>query len=164
MPPTIHLRSTAPHDLETLFAFQCDAASCDMAGVKPRTRETFFGVWAQHFVNPKLNGQVIEIEAPNGREVVGSIACFQAPDDRGVEQDCVGYWLSRAHWGKGIAGAALKQFLALELRRPLHATTDAKNHASQRILLKCGFRLTGHRMGEETERYMSREIAEFVLE
>jgi RimJ/RimL family protein N-acetyltransferase len=55
-------------------------------------------------------------------------------------------------------------FLGEELRRPLHATADRNNTPSRRILEKCGFRCVGFRMGEETERFVAREIAEFVLE
>ena len=33
----------------------------------------------------------------------------------------VSYWIDRAHWGKGIATEALKQFLALVTIRPLYA-------------------------------------------
>ena len=35
--------------------------------------------------------------------------------------------------------------------------------ASRHILEKHGFRRTGFRMGEETDRYLAREIADFVL-
>jgi RimJ/RimL family protein N-acetyltransferase len=55
-------------------------------------------------------------------------------------------------------------FLAEERRRPLHATTVSTNAASRRILEKCGFRFVGVRMGEESERYLPGELAEFVLE
>jgi RimJ/RimL family protein N-acetyltransferase len=55
-------------------------------------------------------------------------------------------------------------FLAQEPRRPLHAAIASGNAASRRILTKCGFRLAGLRMDEETDRYVAGEIAEFVLE
>lgn len=170
MPP-ISLRPTTPADLPTLFEIQSDPESNEMAGTKPRTREVFFATWQSHFANPRINGQVIEIETKRDgayppRLLVGSIACFQAPieGDPTRVQDCVGYWIAREHWGKSIASRALALFLTLEPRRPLHATTARTNAPSQHILLKCGFRCTGFRMGEETDRYLAREIAEFVLE
>jgi RimJ/RimL family protein N-acetyltransferase len=55
-------------------------------------------------------------------------------------------------------------FLTEEPLRPLHATTARANARSRRILEKCGFRCTGFRMGEETERFVAREIADFVLD
>jgi RimJ/RimL family protein N-acetyltransferase len=153
--PPIRLRRTAAGDLAALFEIQSDPESNEMAGTKPRSREVFFAVWEQHFANPAIHGCVIELDG----EVVGSIACFQADG-----HDCVGYWIARAHWGRGIASRALALFLAEETRRPLHATAASSNEPSRRILEKCGFRCTGVRMGEETERFVAREIAEFVLE
>lgn len=183
----LHLRPTRPSDLPALFEMQSDPESNLMAGTKPRTREVFFATWQSHFANPRINGQVIELEtqrdgaypprrpphAPESplalaphRQVVGSIACFQAPleSDPSRVHDCIGYWIARPHWGKSIASRALALFLTYEPRRPLHATTARTNLPSQHILLKCGFRCTGFRMGEETERYLAREVAEFVLE
>jgi RimJ/RimL family protein N-acetyltransferase len=133
-----------------------------MAGTKPRTREVFFAVWEKHFANPSINSRVITL-ADSG-EIVGSIACFQAAEPGEPERDCIGYWIARPHWGKGIASLALAMFLSEEPRRPLHATAARANAPSRRILEKCGFRCLGFKMGEETERFVAREIAEFVLE
>ncbi len=162
---TIRLRPTAPDDLHMLFELQSDPQSNKMAGTKPRTREAFFAAWERNLVDPGVNSRVIEIArersgtSNEGFETVGTINRFQA-DGR----DAVGYWIARAHWGKGIASRALALFLAEEPRRPLHATTARTNAASRHILEKCGFRCTGLRMGEETDRYLAREIADFVLE
>lgn len=158
----IRLRRTEPSDLPALFEFQTDPESNAMAGTKPRTREPFFAVWERVFADPGVNSRVIEIDAEHGEggpEIVGSISRFQAEG-----HDCVGYWIARAHWGKGVASRALKMFLAEERRRPLHATTVSTNTPSRRILEKCGFRCVGVRMGEETERFVAGEIADFVLE
>jgi RimJ/RimL family protein N-acetyltransferase len=151
----LHLRPIGPEDLHALFEFQSDPESNQMAGTKPRSREVFLATWQGHFANPKINARVIEV----GGEIVGSLACFEAE-----ERDCVGYWLARAHWGRGIASRALAIFLRDERRRPLHATACSANAASLQILEKCGFRRVGVRMGEETERYLAREVVEFVLE
>src|SRR5690242_14236566 len=136
MPPAIRLRPTRPHDLAALFEIQSDPESNEMAGTKPRTREVFIEVWKGHFENPAINGCVIELAAADGtHELVGGIACFQADG-----HDCVGYWIARPHWGKGIASRALALFLAQEPRRPLHATAARTNAPSRRILERCGFR------------------------
>lgn len=157
---TVRLRVTCADDLPVMFEMQDDAESNDMAGTKPRTREAFFAAWARNFADPGVNSRVIEIIGTGGAaEIVGSIARFQA---HGL--DHVGYWIARAQWGKGIASRALALFLAEETRRPLHATTARTNAASQHILEKCGFRCVGHLMGEETDRYLAREISEFVLD
>jgi len=154
----LRLRTVGPDDLPVLFEFQSDPESNAMAGTKPRPRDVFFDVWQRHLIDPEINARVIEIDGADGPEIVGNIACFQADG-----QDCVGYWIARAHWGKGYASRALTLFLAEEPRRPLYATAARTNVQSHRILKKCGFRCTGVRMCEETERYVAREIADFVL-
>ncbi len=156
---SIRLRLTSPGDLPALFEIQNEPEGNVMAGTKPRTREAFFAAWERYFADPGVNGRVIEIDGVRGPEIVGSIARFQADG-----HDSVGYWIARAHWGKGIASRALVMFLAEEHRRPLHATIARTNAPSQRILEKCGFRCVGFRMGEETERFLATEIADFVLE
>jgi RimJ/RimL family protein N-acetyltransferase len=159
----IRLRPVTPADLPAIFEMQSDPESNTMAGTKPRTREVFFAVWQQHFANPLINARVIEIDVGGSgerrSEIVGTLACFQAEG-----RDCFGYWIARAHWGKGIASRALALFLDEEPRRPLHATAVRTNAPSRRILEKCGFRCVGFHMGEETERFLAMELAEFVLE
>jgi RimJ/RimL family protein N-acetyltransferase len=163
--PPIRLRRTAPADLPALFEMQSDPESNQMAGTKPRTREVFFKVWDGHFVNPAINSRVIEIDGANGPEIVGGISCFQAVEGKDeAARDCVGYWIAKPHWGKGVASRALAMFLKEESRRPLHATTASSNLPSRHILEKSGFRFVGYRMGEETDRFLAREIADFVLE
>jgi RimJ/RimL family protein N-acetyltransferase len=55
----------------------------------------------------------------------------------------IGYKLVRAVWGRGIATSAV-QWLLKELAphyagKPVLAAADTRNHASQRVLQKCGF-------------------------
>lgn len=170
-PPAIRLRRTEPRDLEALYIIQSDPECNELAGTKPRPRDVFFSRWDHIFTDPQVNGLVIELRTgePNTFELVGSIACFQADASGSVSatsklNNCVGYWIARPHWGRGIASRALALFLEQEPRRPLHATTAATNAASRHILQKNGFRLTGLRRGEETDRYLARDIADFILE
>lgn len=148
-----------------MFAIGCDPVACEMAGVKPRTREVFEARWREVFADPKISTRVIEVVgAGNAREFAGSISVFQAPSESGGEsRDNIGYWLAREHWGKGIASRAVAMFLLEEKRRPLHATAAMTNLASHRVLSKNGFVFAGSHMGTETERYMAREVGEFVL-
>lgn len=55
----------------------------------------------------------------------------------------VGYWIGREFWGRGIASAALGQFLRAEVARPLNARVAKHNTASIRVLRKAGFVLVG---------------------
>lgn len=153
--PNITLRPTLPTDLPALFALQVDQASNDMAGTKPYSAEAYAARWEANFKNPALVPRVIVLD---GR-VIGSIACFQNEG-----RDCVGYWIDKAHWGRGIAGRALALLLAEVSRRPLHATAAKSNTASIRALRSNGFRHVRDFAGEETDRYTAREVSEFVLE
>ena len=62
------------------------------------------------------------------------------------------YWIGRAHWGKGIASRALREFLELDTTRPLDAAAAADNIGSLRVLEKCGFRVTGPGRGYSNSR------------
>jgi RimJ/RimL family protein N-acetyltransferase len=74
-------------------------------------------------------------------ELVGGIGL-----DGGDEVE-LGYWIARAHWGKGIAteaGRAVVDLADASLRLPkLKASHAIDNPASGRVLGKIGFRPTG---------------------
>lgn len=151
----IRLRPTEPSHLPALFEMQIDPESNVMAGTKPRPREAFFEGWERIFADPGVISRVIELDGL----IVGSVGSFQADG-----QDCIGYWIARPHWGKGVASRALAMFLREERRRPLHATTVRANAPSQRVLERCGFRCVGFRIDQETDRFLAGEVADFVLE
>ncbi len=155
----IRLRTVTTADLDVLFELQSDPESNDMAGTKPRTRDGFVAIWHSHLTDPTISARVIEMDSDRGPEIAGSISRFVAEG-----HDAIGYWIGRGHWGQGVASRALAMFLSEEHRRPLHATAATSNVASLRILEKCGFRRIGLRMGEATDRFVAREIADFVLE
>lgn len=71
------------------------------------------------------------------------------------------YWLSRGHWGKGLATKALSAFLQEQRRRPLYAHAAKDNVGSIRVLEKCGFQIEGEDRGFANAR--GEEIAEVVL-
>ena len=76
-------------------------------------------------------------------ELVGSIGFGRRPDGE-LE---FGYWIARAHWGRGYAteaGRAVLDFARESLRLTrLHAGHFLDNPASGRVLAKLGFRPTG---------------------
>ena len=67
-------------------------------------------------------------------EVAGNIVAFERDGKL-----LVGYWIGREFWGRGVATAALAQFLEQVKTRPLHAYVATHNLASIRVLEKCGF-------------------------
>jgi RimJ/RimL family protein N-acetyltransferase len=70
-----------------------------------------------------------------GDALAGNVLSF---DYQGRRE--VGYWLGREFWGKGIASAALAEFLTIEPIRPLFGAVASHDAASFRVLQKCGFR------------------------
>ena len=138
---TVTLRAVEDADLDRFFEHQCDreAALRVAFTVKdPEDRAAFDDYWVANRSNPAVLVRTIVA----GGDVAGSVVAF----DYGGER-LVGYWLGRAFWGRGIATAALRSFLALIEIRPLHARVAKDNLASLRVLQKCGFAQTGAELG-----------------
>ncbi|KAF0912808.1 hypothetical protein E2562_019024 [Oryza meyeriana var. granulata] len=73
---------------------------------------------------------------------VGAVSVTPTADACRAE---LGYVLARAHWGKGVATAAVKRVVAtvfgeVEGLERVEALVDVRNAASQRVLEKAGFR------------------------
>ncbi len=90
--------------------------------------------WGKILVDPQVMKTTIVWDG----QVAGNIVCFDVDEKR-----TVGYWLGSDYWGKGIATDALKQFVKRVPERPLYAYLAAHNHASRRVLEKCGFIMQG---------------------
>lgn len=81
---------------------------------------------------------------------------------KGIKADCnpeIGYCILEEHRGQGFAAEAVKLALLWAFRHPeikaVEAETDPGKTASQRVLMKCGFRPNGE-VGEEGPRYIVR--------
>jgi RimJ/RimL family protein N-acetyltransferase len=134
MSPDISLRAVRESDLPNFFEQQLDQEARRMAAFPARDREAFMRHWAKIMAEGKAIVRTIDV----GGEIAGNIVYW---DHAG---ECrVGYWLGKAYWGKGIASAALSQFLGLVRVRPLYARVARHNAASIRVLQKCGFAICG---------------------
>lgn len=153
--PMVVLRPVLLEDLAAIFEFQRDADAAAMAAVYPRSREVFDAHWARNLNNPNTTARAILVDGV----LVGSISCFRTEG-----RDYVGYWIDRAHWGRGIATRALAILLQEVAIRPLYARAARENVRSVRVLERCGFRLTGYRFAPGDERYVECEEAELVLD
>ena len=76
--------------------------------------------------------------------------------EHGTDVRELGYWLGIDHWRRGLMSEAVGAmvhhgFTAMGVRR-LFATTDPDNAASQRVLLKAGFRFVGDEPAEPPTR------------
>jgi RimJ/RimL family protein N-acetyltransferase len=154
---SVRLRAPIHSDIAIFFEHHREPEGIQMAAFgskEPYDRETFEARWARSRSDETIVMRVIEDDAI----VVGYVASFLRD---GVRE--VAYWLGRAHWGRGLASAALAEFLEdVETRRPLAARAASDNVASRRVLDKCGFvvfateRAFANARGEEIEEVVMR--------
>jgi RimJ/RimL family protein N-acetyltransferase len=132
---SVRIRAVRPEDLPVHFEQQRDPESTSLAAVRARDRDAFDAHWERILADPTC---VIRTIVCDDVEVAGSVLSFLRDGDRQV-----GYWIGRAHWGRGIASAALGLLLEELPERPLFARVAAHNGASLRVLEKHGFDLIG---------------------
>ena len=93
------------------------------------------------------------IEKPDGTQI-GDL-CFKGIE-KGLHPE-IGYGILEEYRGQGFATEAVKQALKWAFRHPevkaVEAEADSDNAASQRVLMKCGFRPKGE-TGKEGPRYI----------
>ncbi|MCX4509820.1 GNAT family N-acetyltransferase [Streptomyces sp. NBC_01619] len=151
----IVLREVRQPDLDYFFALMQDPESGRMAAFTaedPGDRARFDAHWERILGTDAVNRTVLVDGAPAGHAAV-----YGPPGEREVT-----YWIDRAHWGRGVATAALRELLVLVAERPLYARAATDNAGSLRVLAKCGFTVTGrdrgfaHARGEETEEFVLR--------
>ena len=129
----LKLRRTELSDLPLLFEFQLDEEANYLAAFtskNPADKAAYIEKYTKHLNDPTINQQTILVE----ETIAGSIAKFEIEGDAELT-----YWIDKAHWGKGIATTALKNFLAIELARPIFGRAAFDNYGSQKVLEKCGF-------------------------
>jgi len=133
----VSLRPVNRDDLPIFFVHQLDPEATKLAAFPSRDREAFFIHWTTKILgNPAAVSRTILA----GGQVAGNIGAWTdaASNDRFI---C--YWLGREFWGRGIASAAMSQFLRFESTRPLSARVAKHNLGSIRVLEKAGFARVG---------------------
>lgn len=151
----IALRDVVEGDFPVLLEHQRDAISSQRAafGTKDVDADAFAARWRKNLADGTTTAKVIV----EGNTLVGFVATFLR---EGKPQ--VTYWIDRAHWGRGIATAALSELLRLVPIRPMYASAAADNAGSVRVLQKCGFVICGTERAFATAR--GEEIDEVFLE
>lgn len=132
-PPDVTLRNVQDADLDAFFLQQQDEDARFLAAFvapDPQDRAAFEGHWRRLRADPRVTTRTVLVAG----EVAGHLGAFDRDGEREVT-----YWIDRSCWGRGVATAALRQFLALEARRPIHARVVEDNVGSRRVLEKCGF-------------------------
>jgi RimJ/RimL family protein N-acetyltransferase len=128
------LREVEADDVAVFYEHQADSGASRLAAVASRDREAHAAHWAKIMSDPAVLIRTILA----GDTVAGQVLSF--PRD-GVRE--VGYWLGREYWGRGLASAALAEFLAVDRERPLYGVVAEHNVASRRVLERNGFVLVG---------------------
>jgi RimJ/RimL family protein N-acetyltransferase len=133
----VSLRPLEDRDLDSIFRHVTDPESIRMAAFTAEDQtdhSAFLARIARVRANPSASNRVIDVDGA----IAGTIASFRI--DGRLE---VTYWVDRAHWGKGIASAALRLLLAETAGRPVYARAASDNVGSLRVLEKAGFRRVG---------------------
>lgn len=131
------LRDMLESDLPILFEQQKDPVARHMVAFTlkdPDDWDLFYELWGPTLADERIIKKTVTVD----RCAVGYVLYFTQ-----FGKPSVGYWITREHWGKGIATNALQQFLAQITDRPLYARTARDNIGSRKVLEKCGFVITG---------------------
>ena len=153
----VTLRDVRGDDLARFFAYQLDPAANQMAvftAKDPSDQAAYMAFWRRMLRDDAVTMRIVLL----GGQVVGSVLCYV---DEEFAKPEVSYWIDRAHWGQGVATAALTAFLNELTERPLYARAAKDNLASIRVLHKCGFTITGESRAYANAR--GQEIDEVIL-
>ncbi len=134
------LREVRSEDIPVFHQYQADPEASALAGVPSRDPEAYEAHWAKLRADPQV---LLRTIVTDEGAVAGQLLSF--PRD-GVRE--IGYWLGREYWGRGLARAALAQFLTLVTERPVYGVVNEANTASVRVLERNGFVLVDRRAGE----------------
>jgi RimJ/RimL family protein N-acetyltransferase len=130
-PREVHLRVVEDQDLDVFFEHQADPEATEMAAFPARDRDRF----AVHWAKIRADDTAVQRTIVADGTVAGNIGSWEQDGQR-----LLGYWIGRAHWGRGIATEALAQFVGQVTARPLYAHVAVHNIGSIRVLEKCAFR------------------------
>jgi ribosomal-protein-alanine N-acetyltransferase len=129
----ISLRQTLVTDLNFFFQFQLDKDGQYLAAFMPKDptdKDAYLAKHTKLLNDPTVTTRTILVDD----EIVGSIAKFVIEGEAEIT-----YWIDKKFWGQGIASTALKDFLNIEITRPIFARVAFDNYGSQKVLEKCGF-------------------------
>lgn len=126
------LRDVSEDDLLVFFEHQREPEANFMAAFPARDLAAFMDHWRVKVLgNSSVQKKTVVLD----NEVAGNIESWEQDGRR-----LLGYWIGKNYWGRGIATAAVQEFLAqFEKTRPLYAYVASRNVGSIRVLEKCGF-------------------------
>lgn len=127
----VRLRAVEDQDLAVFFEHQADPEATAMAAFPARDRDHF----TEHWAKIRADDTTIQRTIVADGAVAGNIGSWEQDG-----QHLLGYWIGREHWDRGVATAALEQFVGQVTARPLYAHVAVHNIGSIRVLEKCAFR------------------------
>jgi RimJ/RimL family protein N-acetyltransferase len=133
----VTLRTIEDGDLDQLFEWERDPDAVAMAAftrADPSDRAAFDGHYRRVRDDPDATLLAIEDDAG----FAGTLGSFTIEGAREVT-----YWIDPSRWGRGLASAALRAFLQIEVTRPLFARVAAHNVGSAKVLTRAGFEPVG---------------------
>lgn len=139
----ILLRPVNETDLPILLQQQLDPEAIAMSAYPAKDRGEFMRHWEGILKNKNVTARAILYK----EKVAGHILCWK----EGKYEHRIGYWIGKEFWRRGIASAAVQEFLSLVQVRPLFAEVANHNIASQKVLQKNGFVL--HNEGGKISMY-----------
>ena len=95
----------------------------------------------EHYQRVRSDPTNLLLAIDDGTGLAGTIGSFTLQGDREIT-----YWIDPSRWGRGLASAALSEFLRREVTRPLMARVAEHNVGSAKVLTRAGF----VRIGSET--------------
>lgn len=130
-------------DLPILFQQQLDPDAIAMSAYPSKDSGEFMRHWEGILHNKNVTTRTILYK----EKVAGHIICWK----EGKYEQRIGYWIGKEFWRRGIASAAVAEFLTQVKMRPLYAEVANHNIASKRVLEKNGFALLNE--GSRTSTY-----------
>lgn len=131
--PRILLRPVLETDLPILFQQQLDPEAVAMSAYPAKDKGEFMRHWEGILKNKNVTARSILYK----EKIAGHIIFWK----EGKYEQRIGYWVGKEFWRRGIASAAVQEFLLLIKIRPLFAEVANHNIASQKVLQKNGFTL-----------------------
>ncbi|HKP23928.1 MAG TPA: GNAT family N-acetyltransferase [Dongiaceae bacterium] len=162
----LRLRSMEPKDIDNFMRDLCDWEVQQWLTLPPfpyerKDGETFMAIVRANHATAHPTMFVIADKGTD--EALGTVSVDIDGEGRGE----LGYWLGRAHWGRGIMKEAVIALLRHvsghpSLRR-LVAVTDPANVRSQRILSACGLAGRGLTGRPKPSRRGAAQVLQFEL-
>jgi [ribosomal protein S5]-alanine N-acetyltransferase len=141
----IDLRDHQASDLEAYHAWLSDPVTTHYLSWRSTSREASLIKLAEAMYENELQPRrkyFFAVVLKDTRQVIGDAGfTIESQNDQGGVAE-LGYFLLKPYWGQGYATEAVQLLLAycfsvLHLHK-VTATCDAENHASERVMQKCG--------------------------